>query len=112
MNQLLNTFQNKYSSSSFEEFTAKLFQKSKEDFMNKKVFENSEEEKYSDSRLLLSLKTDDKKIIEVLSIELKTKSNVENARSYQRGLIEKYIKQRINSGNWVDGVFVSYWNAK
>ncbi len=113
MKQLLKkTFQNKYSSPDFEGFTAKLFQKSSGDFMSQKIFKNSEEEKYSDSRLLLSLGTDDNKKIEVLSIELKTKSNVENARSYQRGLIEKYIKQRIDSGNWVDGVLVSFWNAQ
>lgn len=106
---LQNTFQNSYSHETFVEFCAEFFQKSPRDFEFQKVFPENEEEKYSDTRHLLSFETDDKKRIEVLAVELKRKSNVENARSYQRALMEKYIKNRIHQGKWVDGVFVAFY---
>jgi hypothetical protein len=113
MKELLqNTFQTQYSHEKFVEFLAVLFQKSSSDFDFQKVFPEKDEEKYSDTRHLLSFQTEDKKTIEVLSMELKTRSNVENARSYQRGLMEKYIKNRIHQGKWVDGVLVAFWNER
>jgi|GEM_PF-517632 len=101
------TFENEFNEAHYKEFVKNLFNHfdfSKEHTL-KHQFNNAERQVLNDFTYLGTYKEAEKKCLDVLTVELKSSSKVERARSLQRNLIGKYLKTNIR-----DSALVAFYS--
>lgn len=106
MNQLfLDTLEEQYDRNKFKRFILEFFNKI--DLAEKSITVESQFSKHIDSLFFLGQYEDQfKKKVHLLEVRLKTESKLEQARTMQRNLIAKYLKD-----HWIDGALVAFYTS-
>ncbi len=101
------TFENEFNDSNYRDLILNLFNHfdfSKEHTL-KHQFNDAEREALNDFTYLGTYEDAEKKCLDVLTVELKSSSKVERARSLQRNLIGKYLKTNLK-----DSALVAFYS--
>jgi len=104
---LQKTFENEFNDSNYRDLILNLFNSfdfSKECSL-KQYFTEDEKQKIKDFTYLGTCEDAEKKSLDVLTVELKSSSKVERARSLQRNLIGKYLKTNLK-----DSALVAFYS--
>lgn len=101
------TFENEFNEAHYKEFVKNLFNHfdfSKE-YTLKHQFNDAERQALNDFTYFGTYEDAEKKSLDVLTVELKSSSKVERARSLQRNLIGKYLKTNLK-----DSALVAFYS--
>lgn len=104
---LVKTFDSEFREDNYKDLVVNLFNRFdfSREYSLKQYFTEDEKQKIKDFAYLGAYEDNEKKSLDVLTVELKGGSKVERARSLQRNLIGKYLK-----GNLKDSALVAFYS--